>query len=308
MNVNEVIATLASRAARVGRCTPTTTSTPRSRRTTPCRRRSASPLLAELVGHTHPALERWSTPCDRLAARTIDVVKAGRTHLMDATPVTIGQEADAWAGLLRRAPAPLAGRPRRHSASCRSAAPPWARASTCPTGSPPRWSRRSPPRPGCRCARPPTRWSTRAARARSAEASGGLRGVAVALTKVANDIRLLASGPSAGLGELLPARAAGRLVDHAGQGQPGAVRVGEPGGGAGDRQRRHRRLRGVAGHPRAEHVPAGDGRRPAGVGDAARQRRRRVRRAVRRRHRGRRGSAPAATPSARRRWRRRSTR
>ena len=49
----------------------------------------------------------------------------------------------------------------------------------------------------------PTRWSTRAGRARWQRRRAGLRGVAVALTKVANDIRLLASGPSTGLGELL---------------------------------------------------------------------------------------------------------
>ena len=42
-------------------------------------------------------------------------------------------------------------------------------------------------------------------------------------------------------GRAAPARAAGRLVDHARQGQPGAVRVGQPGGGAGVGQRRHRR-------------------------------------------------------------------
>ena len=54
------------------------------------------------------------------------------------------------------------------SASCRSAAPPSAPGSMRPTASPPRWSRRWPPRPGSRCARRRTRWCTRAARARSA--------------------------------------------------------------------------------------------------------------------------------------------
>ena len=51
-------------------------------------------------------------------------------------------------------------------------------------------------------------------------------------------------------------------------------------------------VRRVAGHPRAQHVPAGDGRRPARVGHAARQRVPGVRRQVRRRHRGRRGALP----------------
>ena len=72
-----------------------------------------------------------------------------------------------------------------------------------------------------------------------ADASAGLRGIAVALTKIANDIRLLASGPVGRPRRAAPARAAGRFVDHAGQGQPGAVRVGQPGRRPGLRQRRH---------------------------------------------------------------------
>ena len=104
------------------------------------------------------------------------------------------------------------------------------------------------------------------------------------------------------------AGAAGRVVDHARQGQPGAVRGGQPGRGARLRQRPHRRLQRVAGHPRAEHVPAGDGRRPLRVGHAARQRVPAVRAS---------GASPASRPTrsaagstrrSRARWRPPSTR
>ena len=92
----------------------------------------------------------------------------------------------------------------------------------------------------------------------------------MALTKIANDIRLLASGPSAGLGELrLPELQAGSSI------MPGkvnpvlcesvnqvAARVIGNDATVG--------YAGIAGHPRAQHLPAGDRRRRAGVGDAAR--------------------------------------
>ena len=66
-----------------------------------------------LVDDVHPAVDALIAALRVLAERFADVVKAGRTHLMDATPVTLGQEADAWAGLLAGALAPLAGRRRR---------------------------------------------------------------------------------------------------------------------------------------------------------------------------------------------------
>ena len=139
---------------------------------------------------------------DDMAGRFAHVVKAGRTHLMDATPVTLGQEAAAWAGLLagalRRSVAdvevlgelPLGGTavgtginaPEGFAARVIEAL-------AAETGLPLRPSSNPMVQQGGQGA--------------LAEASAGLRGIAVALTKVANDIRLLASGPSAGLAELL---------------------------------------------------------------------------------------------------------
>ena len=98
-----------------------------------------------------------------------------------------------------------------------------------------------------------------------ADASAGLRGIAIVLTKIANDIRLLASGPSCGTASCC-SRAPGRVVDHAGQGQPGDLRVRQPGRGPRLRQRRDRRRTPRHRDPRAQHVLAGDGGRPARVG------------------------------------------
>ena len=70
------------------------------------------------------------------------------------------------------------------------------------------------------------------------EASGQLKTIAVSLFKIANDIRWLGSGPRCGIGEIqLPATQPGQL-DHAGQSEPGHVRIDDDGLRAGDRQRR----------------------------------------------------------------------
>src|SRR5690606_31106220 len=169
-------------------------------------------IIRELVEHTHPALRHLDAALRDLAARTERVVKAGRTHLMDATPVTIGQEADAWAGLLERAVArsehdlealgelPIGGTavgtgintPDGFAAGV-------VEALAAETG----WALRP-------AANPMVQMGGQGA---LADASGGLRAVAVALTKIANDIRLLASGPAAGLGELrLPELQAGSSI------------------------------------------------------------------------------------------------
>ena len=66
------------------------------------------------------------------------VVKAGRTHLMDATPVTLGQEFGGYAARSRYGIERVAGAPCPGSPSCRSAAPPSAPASTPRPASPPR--------------------------------------------------------------------------------------------------------------------------------------------------------------------------
>ena len=211
MNVNEVIATLASeQLGRAVHPNDHVNASQSSNDTVPAAIRLA--LLAELVGHTHPALERLGDALDRLAARTIDVVKAGRTHLMDATPVTIGQEADAWAGLVRRALlrsqadlASLGELPLGGSAVGTGINVPDGYAAAvvasiaAETGLPLRTTDNPMVHQGGQGA--------------LGEASGGLRAVAVALTKVANDIRLLASGPSTGLGELhLPELQAGSSI------------------------------------------------------------------------------------------------
>ena len=201
MNVNEVIATLASQAlGRPVHPNDHVNASQSSNDVVPAAIRLA--VITELAQHTHPCLERLVDELRKLSDRTMGAVKAGRTHLMDATPVTIGQEADAWAGLLERALArsvadlvalgelPLGG---TAVGTGINAPDGFAGEVIASLAAETEFDLRT-------TANPMVHQGGQGA---LAEASSGLRGVAVALTKIANDIRLLASGPAAGLGELL---------------------------------------------------------------------------------------------------------
>ena len=193
-------------------CIPTITSTPRSPPTMWCR----PPCLRRdrRARRSHPPGSRVR----RYAQRRDRHVKAGRTHLMD-TPASSG-EADAWAGLLSGVE--RVRRPHR-SASCRSAALLWAPASTRHQVA------------AAVIARSPT-----SARRSAPHANPMIHQAARALADARAGCRLALPGAGS-----QPARAAGRLVDH-GQGQPGAVRSRSTRWRRGVRQRRHRRLRGIA--------------------------------------------------------------
>src|SRR3954462_14378411 len=101
MNVNEVVAALAS--ARLGRRVHPNDEVNASQSSndtfpTAVHLAATRAALEDLV----PALEHLAAAFEDQAARTADVVKAGRTHLMDATPVTLGQELGGYAAQVRR--------------------------------------------------------------------------------------------------------------------------------------------------------------------------------------------------------------
>ena len=112
MNVNEVIATLASEALGTAvHPNDHVNASQSSNDTVPTAIRIG--LARLLVADVHPAVEALIEAFREMSARFAHVVKAGRTHLMDATPVTLGQEADAWAGDARRGARAVACRHRR---------------------------------------------------------------------------------------------------------------------------------------------------------------------------------------------------
>ncbi len=158
--------------------------------------------VEEIEGALIPAVETLRDTLLAKAAAYADVVMLGRTHLQDATPVTLGQVSAAGrpssmprsAGSALRCPL---------STSWPSAGPRSGPGST-PTRDSARWRpRRSPRRPADRSSRRPNKFAALSAHDPMVAASGALRTLAVASMKIANDVRWYASGPRAGIGELL---------------------------------------------------------------------------------------------------------
>ena len=131
------------------------------------------------------------------------MVKGGRTHLMDAVPVTLGQEFGGYAAA-RSATGPNGcGIAFPASASCRSAGP----RSGTGLNAPPGFAARVIGRLAASTGLPLTRGAEplrggQGSRDALVEASGVLRVVAVSLYKICNDLRWMGSGPRAGLGEI----------------------------------------------------------------------------------------------------------
>ncbi len=157
--------------------------------------------LEEIVRDLMPALEQLANSLQAKAVEFDDVVKSGRTHWMDAVPVTLGQEFAGYAAQVRQ------GYDRVGSTLERLGQIPLGGTATG-TGlnTHPEFAARVRAilngETGLQISAPADPFEAQAARDGIVEASGALKTVAVSLTKVANDIRFLGSGPRAGLGEI----------------------------------------------------------------------------------------------------------
>src|SRR3954468_4366188 len=148
-----------------------------------------------------PALDRLG---DSLAAKAedfADLVKAGRTHLMDAVPVTLGQEFGGYAAQIRLGRDRVAGTLERLGQI-----PLGGTATGTGLNTHPEFAARVRDRlaadTGLPIAAPLDHFEAQANRDALVETSGALKVVAVSLTKIANDLRWMGSGPRAGLAEL----------------------------------------------------------------------------------------------------------
>jgi fumarate hydratase class II len=157
--------------------------------------------LDELTNDLLPALARLASSLEAKAREFDDVVKSGRTHWMDAVPVTLGQEFGGYAAQVRQ------GYDRVGSTLDRLGQIPLGGTATG-TGlnTHPEFAARVrailAEETGLTISGPADPFEAQAARDGIVEASGALKTVAVSLTKVANDIRFLGSGPRAGLAEI----------------------------------------------------------------------------------------------------------
>ena len=216
MNMNEVLATLANRWLTARRsaqavhpndhlnCSQSSNDVVPSAIQT-----AAAQVLAEEL---LPALLHLISCIDKRADELAGVVKTGRTHLMDATPLTLGQELSAWSAQLRAAEAALrACQPRLHDLPLGGTA--------VGTGlnAHPGFSAAAARLLSERCRLPLTAAANRfagiAGQGAAVELAGQLNHLASVVSKICNDLRWMNSGPLTGLGEIeLPALQPGSSI------------------------------------------------------------------------------------------------
>jgi fumarate hydratase class II len=157
--------------------------------------------LDQLVNDLVPALDTLAASLGAKAEEFADVVKSGRTHWMDAVPVTLGQEFGGYAAQVRE------GKARVESTLQRLGQVPLG-GTAVGTGlnTHPEFAARVrallQAETGLTVSPPADPFEAQAARDGLVEASGALKVVAVSLTKIANDLRFMGSGPRAGLSEI----------------------------------------------------------------------------------------------------------
>jgi fumarate hydratase, class II len=157
--------------------------------------------LSEVTHDLLPAMDGLAATLERKASELSDVVKSGRTHLMDAVPVTLGQEFGGYAAQVRL------GIDRVRATLGRVGQIPLGGTATG-TGlnTHPEFASlvrdRLAADTGLEISAPLDRFESQANRDALVELSGALKVVAVSLTKIANDLALMGSGPRAGLAEI----------------------------------------------------------------------------------------------------------
>src|SRR3977135_2331635 len=158
--------------------------------------------VLELETHLLPHAEALATALEAKSREWSGIVKTGRTHLQDAVPLTVGQEWSGWAHQIRDA----LERVRAAEPSLFELA---AGGTAVGTGlnAPPNFSREIAAKIAELTGHPfvtaPNKFAAQGSLDAMVAAMAALRGLAVALMKVANDMRWLASGPRCGFGELL---------------------------------------------------------------------------------------------------------
>ncbi|GAP35709.1 class II fumarate hydratase [Piscinibacter sakaiensis] len=208
MNANEVLATLASRrlaAAPDAADTPAVNANDHVNASqssndavpTALHLGAALALAAELL----PALDHLAATLRRKAETDGHHVKTGRTHLMDAMPVRLGQVLGGWAAQVEAGAAALRAQQPRIQAVAQGGTAVGTGVNT-PPGFAAAFCRHLGAITGLAITPAPDHFAAMGSQDAAVALSGALRGVAVSLTKIANDLRWMNSGPLAGLAEI----------------------------------------------------------------------------------------------------------
>lgn len=200
MNMNEVLATIASN--RLGKDVHPNDHVNASQSSNDVFPTSVHlAVTAALVGDLVPALDYLASALEAKAKVWSDAVKPGRTHLMDATPVTFGQEFSGYAAQVRY------GIERVNATIARVAEVPQGGTATgtginTPKGFPQEVIQRLAKETGLPITEARDHFEAQGARDALVEVSGALKVIAVSLTKINNDLRWMGSGPNTGLAEI----------------------------------------------------------------------------------------------------------
>ncbi len=160
--------------------------------------------IAALEGIRHgllPSLERLRATLERKAGDFRDIVKVGRTHLQDATPLTLGQEFSGYVAQLAQAARHIDAT-QDHLAELALGGTAVGTGLNAPAGFADRVAAELARLTGLPLVSAPNKFEVMAAADALVHAHGALKGLAASLMKIANDIRWLASGPRSGIGEL----------------------------------------------------------------------------------------------------------
>ena len=161
---------------------------------------------------TLPGLRQLQKSLDKKSKEMTDVVKIGRTHLMDATPLTLGQEFSGYASQLEHGIKAIENT-LPHLSELALGGTAVGTGLNTPKGYDVTVAKYIAEFTGHPFVTAPNKFEALAAHDAIVETHGALKQVAVALNKIANDIRLLASGPRSGIGEInIPANEPGSSI------------------------------------------------------------------------------------------------
>ena len=158
--------------------------------------------LTAAEDHVLPALDGLAVTFERLSAEYADVIKVGRTHLQDATPLTLGQEISGWSSSLRRDERMIRGA----MEGVRELALGGTAVGTGLNALPAfgeTVAQEISALTGKRFVTAPNKFHALTSKDELVYLHGAFKALAADLMKIANDVRLLASGPRCGIGELL---------------------------------------------------------------------------------------------------------
>ena len=154
-----------------------------------------------LINRLLPALQALQRTLADKATAFKGIVKIGRTHLQDATPITLGQEVSGWAAQLLHAQAHV-GASVPHLSELALGGTAVGTGLNAPAGYAPQVAAELARLTGLPLVTAPNKFEALASCDALVHAHGALKGLAASLMKIANDVRWLASGPRSGLGEI----------------------------------------------------------------------------------------------------------